>query len=178
MRYISLLTSLFLIHTFLLAEETPAFQKGIKLTEPMVVVSLKKTGSYSQIEDAFNQLVAWADKKGYTLVPFYTGVFYNSPEQVPEEELLWEVMIPLADDISPEIEGEIEIKVLEPMKVAYTYYRGPYEQSGSAISGLMKWAVEKGYVGSGPVMEVYWRDPEVTPPEKLLSEIRIPVREK
>jgi len=63
---------------------------------------------------------------------------------------------------------EAEVKEMPELHVAYVRKIGPYgkETCEQAFCELMQWAGPRGYVGSGPMLGVYWDNPEVTPPEK------------
>lgn len=52
-------------------------------------------GPYSEMESTYGQLMKWVEEQGHKL----TGVFYeyylNSPQEVPESELLTRIVLPL-----------------------------------------------------------------------------------
>lgn len=60
------------------------------------------------------------------------------------------------------------IKEMDEYLVAYSRKMGAYgpEVCEQAFSELMRWAGPRGFLESGPVMAVYWDNPEVTPAEK------------
>ena len=61
-----------------------------------------------------------------------------------------------------------EVREMPEYNVAYVRKMGPYgkETCEKAFGELMQWAGPRGYLTSGPVLGVYWDNPEVTPPEK------------
>ena len=61
-----------------------------------------------------------------------------------------------------------EVKEMPEYNVAYVRKLGPYgkETCEQAFGELMQWAGPRGYIGSGPMLGVYWDNPDVTPPEK------------
>ena len=63
---------------------------------------------------------------------------------------------------------DAEVKEMPDFHVAFVRKLGPYckETCEPAFGELMQWAQPNGYVGSGPMLGVYWDNPEVTPPEK------------
>ncbi len=61
-----------------------------------------------------------------------------------------------------------EVKEMPDYHVAFVRKLGRYgkETCESAFTELTQWAQPKGFMGSGPMLGVYWDNPEVTPPEK------------
>lgn len=151
----------------------------IKKTEPMTVAFISVKGPYSLISEAFGKLYGWIGEKGYIPAGPPLGDFFNVPEQVPAEELLWEIRCPTAGDVAPSGPDEkgLGIKRVEGAEVAATMHKGPYDQVGRTIHALEAWIVENGYEIVGPYEEVYLSEPE-TPPDELLTEARFPVRKR
>ena len=118
--------------------------------------------------------------KGYAPVGPPLGLYFNSPEQVPLEELLWELQCPLPDDtaaIEPDA-GGMGIKKVPGVEVASTVHKGPFDEVGKIYGMLGEWINANGYEIVGAPEEVYLSDPSSTPPEELTTEIRFPVRKK
>jgi AraC family transcriptional regulator len=152
----------------------------VKKTEPMTVAFLSKKGPYTLISDAFGKLYGWIGEKGYIPAGPPLGVYFNAPEQVLPEELLWEIRSPIAGDVAlsgPDKEG-LGVKRVEGAEVASTVHKGPFEQVGQTIHALGAWIAENGYEIVGPYEEVYLSDPGKTPPEELLTELRFPVKKR
>jgi AraC family transcriptional regulator len=57
-----------------------------------------------------------------------------------------------------------EIKQMPEFNVAYVRKLGPYgkETCEAAFAELMAWAGPRGYIGQGPMLGLYWDNPEVT----------------
>ena len=62
----------------------------------------------------------------------------------------------------------VEIKEMPQFHVAYVRKVGPYgkETAEQAFGELMQWAGPRGFLGTSPMLGVYWDNPEVTPSEK------------
>jgi len=157
-----------------------AIEVTVKKTEPMTVVFISKKGPYSLINQAFGELYGWIGEKGCIPSGPPVGVYFNSPEQVPAEELLWELCSPIAGDVAPSSPDErgVGIKRVEGAEVASTIHKGPYEQIGPVYGALVGWIMENGYQIAGPSEEVYLSDPDKTPPAELLTEVRFPVQKR
>ena len=152
----------------------------VKKIGPTTVAYLPVTGSFNLIPESFVRLYEWISKNGYTPSGPPSGVFCNAPNQVPEEQLSWELRGPLAGStpISEPDEDGVGVKRLEAILVAATMHRGPYESmDASFYEALAKWIVDNGYEIVGPSEEVYFSDPN-TSPDDTLTEVRFPVRGK
>ena len=146
----------------------------------MIVAFVSMKGPYSLIGETFGKLYHWIGEKGYVPAGAPIGVYFNTPGQVPDEELLWELRSPIAGDVAPGGPDEqgLGVKKVEGAEVASTMHKGPYDQVGATYGALAGWIAENGYQIIGPGEEVYLSDPDKTPPEELLTEIRFPVRKR
>lgn len=157
-----------------------AIEVMVKKTEPMTVAFIAKKGPYSLISQTFGELYGWIGEKGYIPSGPPVGVYFNDPQQVPAEELLWELCSPIAGDVTssgPDERG-LGVRRVEGMEVAATIHKGPYDKIGPVYGALAGWIMENGYEIAGPPEEVYLSDPGQTPPQELLTEVRFPARKK
>jgi AraC family transcriptional regulator len=157
----------------------PQVEVTIKKAEPITVAFISMKGPYSLISEAFGKLYGWIGQKGYIPAGSPRGVYFNAPEQVPAEELLWELCSPVAGDVAPSGPDEqgLGTRKVKGAEVAATIHKGPYDQVGGTIHALDAWIAGNGYEIVGAYEEVYLSSPE-TPPEELLTEVRFPVRKK
>ena len=157
-----------------------AIEVTVKKTEPITVAFVSKKGPYTLIGETFGRLYHWIGEKGYVPAGPPIGVYFNAPGQVPDEELLWELRSPIAGDVAPSGPDEqgLGVKKVEGAEVASTMHKGPYDQVGATYGALAGWIAENGYQIIGPGEEVYLSDPDKTPPEELLTEIRFPVKKR
>jgi hypothetical protein len=54
---------------------------------------------------------------------------------------------------------------------------GPYDQIALTAHALLAWCAERGRAPAGPIREVYLSDPATTPPERLVTNLMIPLEE-
>ena len=151
----------------------------IKGIEAQTVAYASCKGPYDQIGSVFEELFAWIGKKGYTPAGPPGGFYFNNPEQVAAEELLWELYCPLGGEVpiaEPGAEG-IGVKKTEPREVAATIHKGPWEKAGEVYAHFVSWIEANGYEIAGPAEEVYLSDPK-TPPQEMLTEVRFAARKK
>jgi AraC family transcriptional regulator len=63
---------------------------------------------------------------------------------------------------------DVEIRTIEPMRVAFLRHVGPYDQVGRTWEELTNWAGRECLFGPGTnFFGMCWDDPEVTPPSRL-----------
>jgi effector-binding domain-containing protein len=157
-----------------------SIQVTVKDTEPLTVAFLSKKGPYTQISAAFGQLYGWIGQKGYTPTGPPTGVYFNAPGQVPDDQLAWELRSPIAGKVSPSGPDKdgLGVKQVATIKVAATMHKGSFETVGKTYEALVGWIMQNGYDIAGPSEEVYISDPSKTPPQELLTEVRFPVRKR
>lgn len=70
-----------------------------------------------------------------------------------------------------------EVKEVPAWHVAYARKIGPYGKATceAAFGELMRWAGPRGLIGQGPMMGMYWDNPDVTAPENCRVDACLPV---
>ena len=152
----------------------------IKRTEPLTVAFITVKGPFSLINESFGRLFTFIAEQGFIPAGPPSGVYFNSPEQVAEDELQWELRAPIAgicDPSGPDERG-LGFKCLEEVTVAVTVHRGPFSNIGNTYKELVAWVGGNGYKIDGPSEEVYITEPGNTPPAELMTEVRFPVSKK
>jgi effector-binding domain-containing protein len=150
----------------------------VKQSEPRTVAFIPMKGPYDQIAATFPRLYGWVAKKGYGFIGPPIGVYYNSPQEVPAEELLWELQCPVGNHIAackPDVSG-VGVKKVAETGVASTIHKGPFDKVGETWGALYAWASQNGYEIAGPGEEIYLSDPATSPPEELMTEVRFPIK--
>ena len=157
-----------------------AIEVTVKKTEPRTVAFVAMKGPYTLIEGTFGKLFGWIGEKGYIPAGPPMGVYFNAPGEVPDEELLWEIQCPIGGDVAPSGPDErgLGVKWVEGAEVAATMYKGPYDQVAATWYALADWIMENGYDIADVGEEVYLSDPDKTPPEELITELRCVVRKR
>ena len=62
---------------------------------PGKIVSYMHKGPYSEMEPIYNRIFQWIEEKGHQPKGIYYEYYYNSPDEVPESELLTRIVIPV-----------------------------------------------------------------------------------
>ncbi len=86
--------------------------------------------------------------------------------------------MPIEMDAKYKLSGRIIFDTIPACKVVMGVHVGPYDQSEESFRQIMTYMKEKGYQQDGRIWEEYINDPMNTPPEKLITRIYFPVKEK
>jgi AraC family transcriptional regulator len=170
------------MYTCVLAEEGATKKRSVYLknTEPRLVATIKHQGPYDDIPGVVVKLMAGIEKGNHLQAGPMMIIYFNSPQNVSASELLWEVLIPVvnAEATGRDDMDKMGFKVFDPMFVAYAHHVGPYEKIGETFDKVFDWIEVNKYPLSGFPVEVYWSDPETTSPEKLVTEVWLPITER
>ena len=154
------------------------FAIAVKTTAPSHAAYQRFTGPYSGVSRAIEGVWMWVEKNDLVTFGLIYSEHYNTPMEVDSTKLVWAIMLPVLEPLKgfpKETEGEVSIKKLDPIQVAYTYHQGPYQEVGATYMKLFQWVFQNSYQVAGPMLEIYWNDPKQTPEDKLISELQIPV---
>jgi len=81
-----------------------------KIFEEVQVAYIECKGSYSKIKDYIREVKMWILDKDLEMSGMVYGTYYNSPDEVPEEELLYEIGFSVVGDVKEE--GKIKVKTI------------------------------------------------------------------
>lgn len=145
-----------------------------KMVEGIRVAYIECRGSYERIPEYISEVAGWVIKNGLQMTGRVYGTYYNTPEEVDEEELLYEIGVSIAGEA--EADERVKIKNLPSHRVIAALHEGPYTEVGPVIHALIEYAMENGYEITGPVTEVYLNSPLEVDESELLTEVQIPVK--
>ncbi len=143
--------------------------------EATPVVFKELTGDYALFGDAVEEgfEVLKAAEIEVTGAPI--GVFHDDPEIAPVDELRSEVLFPVAVDTEPPT--DYAYKVTEGgMAVKTTFLGELTEESMPDYDALFGYVAKEGFEVAGPVIEIYYWDPELDPSE-YVTEVYVPITE-
>lgn len=104
-------------------------------------------------------------------------LYYDYPGEVDSaDNVRWAVCIPINETAS--VSAPLKKCKFDYSKVAYCLCLGPYEKSGAAYFEMLKFIEENGYKPAGPTLQSHLDDPNKSEPEKLRTEMMIPITEK
>jgi len=133
-------------------------------------------GPFDEVPVLMGEVVGFIMAKGLQMMGPPFGVYYNSPQEVPVEELMYEVGMPFAGEAVEE--GRVKIKTVQEKLVLSSVHKGPYNEVGKVYGAIAQYAYQNGYEIIGPPMEIYLSDPNETPENELLTECTFPVIKK
>jgi DNA-binding transcriptional MerR regulator len=96
-------------------------------------------------------------------------ILYHDEEFHPEETDI-EVAFPVEDD-------SIANTKLPKIKAAGYMHVGPYEGLEEVYQELFSWVNKQGLTSTTPYREISHNDPTTTPPDQLVTEVLIPIKE-
>ena len=104
------------------AGKMPKNEIQIVETEPFAYAAVEMTGSYEQHAQAFMTLYSAAGEQGLPMTAAPFGIYHNSPEDTPEEELKWEIGMPVEG--VKELAAPVVLKKWEHTMVAQRDFEG------------------------------------------------------
>jgi AraC family transcriptional regulator len=145
-----------------------------KRIEETKVAYAQYKGSYSKIPDNIMEVGKLVADDGLEMTGMVYGSYFNSPEEVPEEQLEYEIGFSFEGDLKLQ-EGKLGFKEIPEHSVLSAIHKGPYTEVGPVIHAIAEYASKNGYDIVGPVTEVYLNNPNDVEQEDLLTEVRFPV---
>ncbi|MGV8143763.1 MAG: AraC family transcriptional regulator [Methanothermobacter sp.] len=146
-----------------------------KRIEEERVAYIPYMGSYDKIPELIAEVAQWLVDKDFEMTGLIYGTYFNSPENVSEDKLQYEIGFGFEGKITALREGKIGIKEIPEHTVLAAIHKGPYSEVGPVIHAVIDHAVKNNYDIVGPISEAYLNNPNDTPEEELLTEVRIPV---
>lgn len=137
------------------------------------VACIIATGS-EHIPQIFGELREYITKNNIITTGHPYCTFFNNTLNVTPEELHYEIGISITGDVDGE--GMIKIKKIHEHYVVSTAHNG--REVDSIYNILMEYAVQNGYLISGPVTEIYLNDPVDFPQSNPHVEVRFPLIKK
>jgi len=146
--------------------------------EPKQAIYLKLTGGYQTLDfgSAWNRLWQFVkENKLFSAGIEHIAIYHDDPKVTEESKLRTDVCLVLPKKAEPK--GEIGIKTIEGGKYAMFLYTGYYEYLGAVYDTIYgKWLPESGQkLRNYHCFEKYINNPNDTPPEKLKTEIYVPI---
>lgn len=120
---------------------------------------------------AYGEIARYLGELGQNPVGPPFVAYYN----MDMADLEIDIGFPVASEIPAR--GEIQSRELPAGSYATILYKGPYEGIGDGYETLTRWMEEEGHEATGVSYEYYLNDPETTPPQELLTEIRFPLKQ-
>ena len=147
------------------------------MLDPIHVARVRNVGAYEDLGACFHRLFRWADSIGVPTGRVLT-LSWDNPEAVAPEKLRLDACVELRTAEEPPLGI-----VLGPVSGGrYAVYRltGPYDGIARAYGRLFEeWLPGSGEsMGEGPCMELYRHAQGDRPPEKLVTDLCVPLRKE
>jgi len=142
-----------------------SLQPQVKHLPPMQAVVIPMTGSYALHGEAIELVTSYLASKAISPTGPPYGRYLNSPATVPENELRWEVGIPVPQGTTAP--SPFEMRTLDDPLVVTAIVQGPHSQP-KPWPELFQWIEKNRYLPTGPTMESWLDGPQ--------SEMRIAVK--
>jgi AraC family transcriptional regulator len=151
---------------------------GIVTRGRMMVVALRRDGGpYADLNATFARVWSWAQGGGLLArIEDTYGVPLDDPESIPVEHLRYDACLAIADEVAPP--APFHAFALPAGKYAIAWHRGPYDGLEAVQQELTgEWLLNSGHEPADfPTFHHFLNDPDDTPPEKLATEILLPLR--
>ncbi len=153
-----------------------AMEASIKQIDEMKVVFVRHIGPYNEVGPAWEKLCKWAGRKGLIgWRPTMLGLCHDDPAVTPPDKIRYDACLVVKKDVTPE--GDVGVQTIAGGDYAVTTHRGPYERLGETYAALCgQWIPAKGReIAAAPSFEIYMNNPQKTKPEKLVTEVHVPL---
>jgi len=149
----------------------------IKQKPALRVGSIRHTGPYMQINQAFQRLGEIAQSAGLSKQPgaAMLAIYYDDPQSTPEDKLRSDAAVVVAE--KTKLPPTLTEQRIPAGRYACTLHVGPYEQLGDVWRRLLgEWIPSNGLRVDGLSYELYLNMPGEVPKEELRTEICVPVK--
>ena len=146
--------------------------------ESKQVIYIRLTGAYISLDFPGTFAKLWnyiKEQKLFSAGIEHIGIYHNDPKVTESEKLQSDVCLVIHKPAQPQ--GEIGVKEIHGGRYAVFSYQGSYSNLGVVYDTIFaKWLPSSGCeLRNIPVLEKYCNDPSKTEPEKLKTEIYIPI---
>ncbi len=144
--------------------------------EKIAIINYK--GSLKDMEILISKLMGWIDEKEITPEGDIFAIFYNNPRTVDEEEVVYDLGIPINKNQAQDLidEGNIRIVNILEHTVLSGIHKGPLETIQETYNKMAKYSIENKYDIIGSPKEIYIKKYfEVKNDNEIITEIQLPV---
>ena len=147
--------------------------------ENKTAICIRLTGAYSELDFPGTYAKLWNFVKEHKLFSAgieHLGIYYDDPKVTESFKIRSDVCLVIRKPVQPQ--GEIEVKEIPGGKYAVFSYQGSYSNLGVVYDAIFaEWLPASGCELSNlPILEKYCNDPTRTAPEKLKTEIYVPIK--
>lgn len=150
---------------------------SVKEVSPFSYCCIPHKGPFTEIDGVIGQLMKAIQEQKIAPAGTMIGVYYNSPDMVKPEELMWEMGFPVS--AQTEVKAPLEKKEWKFKLICSAVHKGPYEETSQTVIKMFEWMQANKLMPAGPVLERYLTMPTPeTKPEDLRTEVWVPCQKK
>ena len=133
-------------------------------------------GSLSDMEVLVGKLSGWIEVEEIETAGNLFAIFYNNPRTVKENEVVYDVGIPINPELDPDETEEIRIVTLIEHKVLSGIHNGSLDDIQETYNTMAEYSIENKYDIIGSPKEIYIKNRyEVENEDEMVTEIQLPV---
>lgn len=144
--------------------------------EKIAIINYK--GSFKDMEILIPRLLSWLELKEVDAEGEVFAILYNNPYSVKENEVVFDVGIPINKEQGKELIDEDMYRIVDILehKVLSGIHKGPLSKIRDSYKIMAEYSEENNYDIIGSPKEVYIKKPyEVDDENDIITEIQLPV---
>ena len=147
-----------------------------KTIEDQKVAIMNYKGYLKDMEILISKLTGWIDLEEIETVGDLFAIFYNNPRTAKEDEVVYDVGIPINPELDPDETEEIRIVTIIEHKVLSGLHYGSRDNIQETYNIMAEYSIENKYDIIGSPKEVYIKSKfDVEDEEDMITEIQLPV---
>ena len=147
-----------------------------KTIEDQKVAIMNYKGSLNDMEVLIGKLTGWIEVEEIETVGNLFAIFYNNPRTAKENEVVYDVGIPINPELDPDETEIIRIVNIIEHKVLSGIHKGSLDNIQDTYNIMAEYSIENKYDIIGSPKEVYIKNKyEVDNEEEMITEIQLPV---
>ena len=147
-----------------------------KTIEDQKVAIMNYKGSLKDMEILVGKLSGWVEVEEIETVGNLFAIFYNNPRTAKENEVVYDVGIPINPELDPDETEIIRIVNIIEHKVLSGIHKGSLDNIQDTYNIMAEYSIENKYDIIGSPKEVYIKNKyEVDNEEDMVTEIQLPV---
>ena len=147
-----------------------------KTIEDQKVAIMNYKGSLNDMEVLIGKLSGWVEVEEIETIGDLFAIFYNNPRTVKEDEVVYDVGIPINPELDPDETEEIRVVNIIEHKVLSGIHNGSLDNIQETYNTMAEYSIENKYDIIGSPKEIYLKNKyEVDNEEDLVTEIQLPV---
>ncbi|MBN1819284.1 MAG: AraC family transcriptional regulator [Prolixibacteraceae bacterium] len=159
-------------------ENLKSLKPKIKVRKSQKVIFVQAIGAYNESAGkAWDRVCECAkEKRLFGFSTEFIGISHDDPKVTEASKLRYDACIVVSKEVKPE--GELGVQELQGGKYAVFTHKGPYEKFTNSYDYIFgKWLNENEIeLRDAPSFEKYLNTPGKVKPEKLLTEIWVPIK--